>query len=90
MATKTITLEIDAYEMLRSAKRSDRESFSEVVRRARWDDAASTGPGVLARLLKLRRRHPESFLSDDVLDRMDDRARTRPARAVTVADADRS
>jgi hypothetical protein len=90
MATKTITLEIDAYEKLRSAKRSDRESFSEVVRRARWDDAASTGPGVLARLLELRRRHPESFLPDDVLDRMDERAGTRPARAVTVADVDRS
>ena len=33
MATKTITLEIDAYERLKSAKRFPRESFSEVVRR---------------------------------------------------------
>ena len=33
MATKTITLEIDAYERLKRAKRSARESFSEVVRR---------------------------------------------------------
>jgi hypothetical protein len=33
MATKTITLEIDAYERLKRAKRSPRESFSEVVRR---------------------------------------------------------
>ena len=33
MATKTITLEIDAYELLKSAKRFPRESFSEVVRR---------------------------------------------------------
>lgn len=31
--TKTITLEIDAYERLKRAKRSPRESFSEVVRR---------------------------------------------------------
>lgn len=33
MATKTITLELDAYERLKAAKRSPRESFSEVVRR---------------------------------------------------------
>ncbi len=33
MATKTLTLELDAYERLRRAKRSPRESFSEVVRR---------------------------------------------------------
>jgi predicted CopG family antitoxin len=33
MATKTITLELDAYEKLRAAKRG-RESFSSVVRRA--------------------------------------------------------
>ncbi|MCB1102272.1 MAG: hypothetical protein KDL10_07910, partial [Kiritimatiellae bacterium] len=33
MPTKTITLELDAYERLKAAKRSPRESFSEVVRR---------------------------------------------------------
>ena len=33
MATKTITLEPDAYERLKRAKGSPRESFSEVVRR---------------------------------------------------------
>jgi hypothetical protein len=33
MATKTITLEIDAYEKLRAAKKPG-ESFTEVVRRA--------------------------------------------------------
>jgi len=85
MATKTITLELDAYEKLRKAKRSERESFSEVVRRARWEDAASTGPQILGRLAELWVRHPDSFLPDDVLDRMDERARTRPARAVAIA-----
>jgi hypothetical protein len=81
MATKTISLELDAYEKLRKAKRSERESFSQVVRRARWEDSASTGPQILAQLSELRRRHPDSFLPDDVLGRILERARTRPARA---------
>jgi hypothetical protein len=80
MATKTITLELDAYEKLRRAKRSERESFSEVVRRARWEDSASTGPQILGHLEELRRRHPGSFLPDDVLDRILERARTRTVR----------
>jgi hypothetical protein len=86
MATKTITLELDAYEKLKRAKRSDRESFSEVVRRARWDDGASTGPAILAHLSELRLRYPETFLPDEVLDRMDERVRARTARAATVLD----
>lgn len=81
MATKTISLELDAYEKLRKAKRSERESFSQVVRRARWEDSASTGAQILAHLSELRRRHPDSFLPDDVLDRILERARARPARA---------
>ena len=91
MATKTITLELDAYEKLRKAKRSERESFSEVVRRARWDDAASTGPQIVGFLSELRRRHPDSFLPDDALERILDRARTRPARtAVTTSTRSRA
>lgn len=42
MATKTITLELDAYEKLRQAKRGG-ESFTEVVRRAVLTDAPLTG-----------------------------------------------
>jgi hypothetical protein len=79
MAVKTISLELDAYERLRRAKRSERESFSAVVRRARWDDAA-TGPQVLARLSEVRRRHPDTLLPKAVLDRMDERARLRRTR----------
>jgi hypothetical protein len=82
MATKTISLELDAYEKLRKAKRSERESFSQVVRRARWEDSPSTGPQILAHLSELRRRHPNCFLPDDVLDRVLERARTRPTRAI--------
>jgi hypothetical protein len=42
MPTKTITLELDAYEKLRSAKRRG-ESFTEVVRRAILVDIPLTG-----------------------------------------------
>ena len=42
MATKTISLEIDAYEKLKQAKKAG-ESFSQVVRRARFDKNTVTG-----------------------------------------------
>jgi hypothetical protein len=42
MATKTITLELDAYERLRAAKGAG-ESYSEVVRRAVFTDPPPTG-----------------------------------------------
>ncbi len=45
MATKTITLELDAYEKLRAAKKAG-ESFSEVVRRVRFADEPVTGAGL--------------------------------------------
>lgn len=49
MPTKTITLEIDAYEKLRRAKRFPRESFSEVVRRLPIDESGATGAELLRR-----------------------------------------
>ena len=47
MATKTISLELDAYEKLRAAKRG-RESFSSVVRRAVIPGASRSGAEVIA------------------------------------------
>jgi hypothetical protein len=88
MATKTISLELDAYERLRKAKRSERESFSEVVRRARWDDEPPTGTRILAHLTQLRARHPDCFLPDEVLDRLDERVRSRTARAADPLERD--
>ena len=46
VATKTISLELDAYEKLRSRKRAG-ESFSEVVRRAEFTDTPPTGQVLL-------------------------------------------
>jgi peptidoglycan/xylan/chitin deacetylase (PgdA/CDA1 family) len=48
MATKTISLEIEAYEKLRRAKRFPRESFSEVVLRASIPGGGVTGRDLLA------------------------------------------
>ena len=42
MSFKTISLAEDAYRILKKAKRSPRESFTEVVRRAAWDEPAET------------------------------------------------
>ncbi len=48
MPTKTITLELDAYERLKRAKRTPRESFSEVVRRLPMPAGAMTAGQFLA------------------------------------------
>lgn len=52
MATKTISLELDAYERLRRAKREG-ESFSGVVRRARFGPADARGSSILTALGEL-------------------------------------
>lgn len=49
MATKTITLELDAYEKLKAAKKAG-ESFTEVVRRASFANAPLTGSDLRAYL----------------------------------------
>jgi len=54
MATKTISLELDAYDRLKRAKRG-KESFSAVVRRARFDAPKSTGAAILEETQNLYR-----------------------------------
>lgn len=53
MATKTISLELDAYEKLKAAKVRERESFSSVVRRAVFRAEPHTGAAVLEHLRDL-------------------------------------
>lgn len=50
MATKTISLKLEAWERLRRARRNPGESFSEVVMRAHWPEVGMTGAELLAAL----------------------------------------
>ncbi len=58
MATKTISLEIDAYEKLRRSK-LEGESFSAVVRRARFDPADTRGSSIIGSLATLAVRESD-------------------------------
>jgi predicted nucleic acid-binding protein len=79
MATKTISLELDAYEKLRRAKRDERESFSAVVRRAVWPAEYPTGPRLL-QMVRERVATGESGIEEAALDRLDEVQR-RPRRS---------
>jgi predicted CopG family antitoxin len=63
MATKTISLELDAYEHLKAAK-APGESFSDVVRRATFRKRALTAQDLLSRLEKRGPMFSESDLKN--------------------------
>ena len=79
MAIKTISLELDAYEKLRRAK-GGRESFSAVVRRARFDAEESTGGIILEELegLYAGKKSPLSRKTLEHWDRMEAEESARP------------
>jgi predicted CopG family antitoxin len=66
MATKTISLHLDAYERLRAARRSPGESFTQVILRARWPEETVTGRALLERL-----RAAGPHFSEAALDRIE-------------------
>jgi predicted metal-dependent hydrolase len=66
MATKTISIDLEAYERLRAARRSPNESFSHVIKRAHWRDQAPTAAALLDALADL------PPVGNDVLARLDE------------------
>ncbi len=66
MPTKTISIDLEAYERLRAARRSPNESFSRVIKRAHWHNEAPTAAALLDALAEL------PPVSDDVLARLDE------------------
>lgn len=50
MATKTISIDMDAYEKLRRARTRPSESFSQVIKRGSWEQPESTAAALLEQL----------------------------------------
>lgn len=67
MSFKTISLSEDAYMILKKAKRSPRESFTEVVRRASWDDPAEN-MGEALDLLEAEFGHGKTSVTSEELE----------------------
>ena len=82
MPTKTISLELDAYERLAAARIEPREPFSSVVRRAQWDKPAMTGAKVLDYVEQMMRDStcPFSEAELDAMDAAQAASRSSPSR----------
>lgn len=63
MATKTLSVDEDAYLRLVAAKQNHRESFSAVIKRARWDTGVRRCSDLLA--------HASGHVPPEILDRLD-------------------
>ena len=66
MAIKTVSLNLEAYEKLRRARKYQGESFSQVVLRATWPEESVTGRELWERL-----RTAPPLLSEEELDAID-------------------
>lgn len=53
MATKTISIDLEAYEQLKRARLSAKDSFSQVIKRATWERKTMSCGDLLAALAAL-------------------------------------
>ena len=67
MASKTISLRVEAYQRLRRARTHPGESFSDVVMRAHWEDHTATG-GELLSLVRERGALYDAAAADAIED----------------------
>lgn len=75
MGTKNISISDDAYQRLRRARRHPRESFSQVIRRGRWDNE----PAIAGSWLEAFDEAP--VVSDEVLEALEKNQKTdRPPK----------
>ena len=65
MATKTISIDLEAYERLRRARRLPNESFSKVIKRAEWPVPPRTAGALLDAMAKV------ALVDEEVLNRLD-------------------
>lgn len=72
MATKTISVDMEAYERLRRARLTPSESFSQVIKRATWPSRPCTAEGLLNALTDV------AVTDEEVLERLE-RAQSRDA-----------
>jgi predicted CopG family antitoxin len=65
MSTKTISIDLEAYERLSRARLSPKDSFSRVIKRAKWEMSAKTCGDLLQSLAGM------PTAEDEVLDRLE-------------------
>ncbi len=53
MATKTISIDLDAYRRLSAARLGPKDSFSKVIKRAHWENGSKTCGDLLAALPRI-------------------------------------
>jgi hypothetical protein len=65
LATKTLSVDEEAYRKLARARRHPKESFSQIIKRAEWDTGNPRCGGLLSRTDRL------PPMAEDILDRLD-------------------